>query len=215
MKHKAAWRQPAFLLLGLLCLGLAGYAFDYLFRAYNPHNPFNVRLAFDGLGVPAHLFGGGLALLLVPWQLSPHVRRCWPRLHRLGGWLSATAILVGAIGAFSLATRTTLGGAASGWGFTLLAMAWLLCIGLGIQSILAGDIASHRRWMVRCVALTTSSLTLRLMLAIGFVLHLPAVPVYITAAWTCWPLNLAVGEYLLKRVRPMAGADATTRIPLV
>ena len=205
MKKGMNWRTPAAGLLGVLCAALAGYALAYLYRDYNPHNLFNVRFAIAGLGVPAHLFGAGLALLLVPWQLSARVRRRWPRLHRIGGWLSAAAILIGALGAFSLATQTTVGGAASGLGFALLAAAWLVCTGWGVGHAIAGDFARHRRWMSRCIALTTSSLTLRLMLAVGEVLHLPMASVYITAAWTCWPFNLLVCEYLWRQ-RPVTAS---------
>jgi hypothetical protein len=194
------WRRPAAGVLGALCAALAAYAFTYLYRDYDPHNLFNLRFAIDGLGVPAHLFGAGLALLLVPWQLSGQVRRRWPRLHRIGGWLSTAAILIGALGAFSLATQTTLGGAASGLGFALLAASWLLCTGLGVGHAIAGDFVRHRRWMSRCIALTTSSLTLRLMLAVGEMLHLPREAVYITAAWACWPCNLVICQYLLWRL---------------
>lgn len=211
MKLGTTSRRIAAILLGMLCVVLAGYAFAYLYRAYNPHNPFNVRLALDGLGVPAHLFGGGLALLLVPWQLSARIRRRWPHLHRIGGWLSVAAILIGAIGAFSLATQTALGGAVTGWGFGTLAMVWLLCTGLGIRFALVGDIPRHRRWMGRCIALTTSSITLRLMLAAGAVLHLPMTPVYIAAAWTAWPVNLLIGEFLMRRFGQAARLDRAGR----
>jgi hypothetical protein len=179
------------------CLAVAMYALTFLYREYNPHNPFAVRFAIFDLGVPAHFFGAGLALLLAPLQLSATVRRRAPGLHRLSGWLSTAAIVIGATGALSLA-RHTQGGLASGLAFSLLAPVWLLCTGNGIRHVIAGDMARHRRWMCRSIALTSSAVTLRLMLTIGGVSHLPFLPVYIFAAWSCWPVNLAICEMILR-----------------
>ena len=53
--------------------------------------------------------------------------------------------------------------------------------------------------MCRTAALTFAAVTLRLILGIGFALHLPSLPVYVFATWACWPLNLAVCELLLRR----------------
>src|SRR5690606_1913827 len=112
------------LLFSLACLATAAYAFAYLFMAFRSGDPFAAQFAVSGMDVPAHFFGAGLALLLVPLQLSRGVRRRWPALHRLGGWLSAVAILVGGVSGLSLAQH-----AQSGWpsrtGFSLLSLLWL------------------------------------------------------------------------------------------
>ncbi|MFK2930868.1 DUF2306 domain-containing protein [Dyella agri] len=181
-----------------LSVAVAAYAFAYLYRDHLPYNRFAAQFAVSGLDVPAHFFGAGLALLLAPLQLSAWVRRRMPRLHRLGGWLSAGAILIAAVAALSMARRTQ-GGVTSGLALAALAAVWLWCMGNGIRRIVAGDIAGHRRWMCRTAALTFAAVTLRLILAIGMALHLPFLPVYIFATWVCWPINLVVCEALLRR----------------
>lgn len=191
-------RGLAILAFTALSIAVAAYAFAYLYREHSPYNRFAAQFAVSGLDVPAHFFGAGLALLLTPLQLSASVRRLAPRLHRLGGWLSASGILVAALAALSM-SRHTQGGAASGVALATLALVWLFCMGNGICRILAGDIAGHRRWMCRTAALTFAAVTLRLILGIGFGLHLPSLSVYVFATWACWPLNLAVCELLLRR----------------
>ncbi|WP_165973516.1 DUF2306 domain-containing protein [Luteibacter rhizovicinus] len=178
-------------------IAVAAYAFTYFRMPHNIGNPFDANFATSGFDVPGHFFGAGLALLLAPLQLSRTVRRRWPRLHRLGGWLSAGGILIGALSGLSLSTHSQ-GGAASGIGFALLAPTWLFVTGNGIRYALAGDTERHRRWMSRSAALTFSAVTLRLILAAGTILGMPFGDTYIFAAWACWPINLAVCEIILR-----------------
>jgi hypothetical protein len=111
-------------------------------------------------------------------------------------------VLIGGLAGLDMATRAH-GGWASGAGFALLAVVWLATTATGIRHAIAGDVQRHRRWMWRSVALTSSAVTLRLMLATGQgVLHLPFLTVYVFAAWGCWLVNLAVVEaWLWQRAR--------------
>lgn len=191
------WRL-AQLLFSLACLATAAYAFAYLSMAFRSGDPFAERFAVSGLDVPAHFFGAGLALLLVPLQLSQGIRRRWPALHRTGGWLSAAAILIGGVSGLSLA-QDAHGGWPSRAGFSLLSLLWLGVTAYGIRLAIAGEIARHRRWMAYSMALTAGAVTLRLMLAFGTgLLQLPFLPVYVGAAWGSWLFNLAVCAWLLR-----------------
>lgn len=184
-------------LFSLACLATAAYAFAYLYMAFRSGDPFAERFAASGLNVPAHFFGAGLALLLVPVQLSHGIRRRWPALHRLGGWLSAVAILIGGVSGLSLA-QDAHGGWPSRTGFSLLALLWLGVTANGIRLAVAGECARHRRWMAYSMALTAGAVTLRLMLALGTgPMHLPFLPVYVAAAWGSWLFNLAVCAWWL------------------
>lgn len=205
-----AVRWPAGLVFTLLCAAVAMYAFAFLFDALKPEagNSLHTQLAISGVDVPAHFFGGGLALLLAPLQMSEWIRRRVPRLHRLSGGLYAGGVLIAGLAGLSLA-RHAQGGAATGVGFGLLALAWLATTGIGIGHALAGDLTRHRRWMWRSIALTASAVTLRLILGVGLgVLHLPFPLVYLLAAWGCWTFNLAVCELLLRRSGRLARMPA-------
>jgi uncharacterized membrane protein len=190
--------RTAFVLLSAV---IAAHAFAYLFRSHPPADPFPAQFAISGWDVPIHFFAAGLALLLAPMQLSRRLRAWRPRLHRLGGWLYAGSVLLGAISGLSLAMHAQ-GGLASGSGFAVLAVLWLVTTGRGIAHAVAGRHDLHRRWMCRSVALTFAAVTLRVILGVGAgLLHLPLLPVYSAAAWLCWLVNLGVCEWLLRRAR--------------
>lgn len=192
----ARWAMWA--MFTLLAFAVAAYALTLLSRPFETGNPFSVKFAISGVDVPLHFFIAGLALVLAPVQLSAGLRRRWPALHRLSGWLYVASILVGSITGFSLALHAQ-GGIPSRASFILMSLLWPCLTAMGIWGAIAGDIAGHRRWMCRSVALTYSAVTLRLILGIGFgALHLPFIPVYIVAAWLGWSINLAVCELTLR-----------------
>lgn len=182
----------------LACVAVAAYAFAYLYMEYRSGDPFAARFSVSGWDVPAHFFGAGLALLLVPVQLAGGLRRRWPAFHRSCGWLYAAAVLIGGLSGLSLAQHAQ-GGLPSRTGFTLLSLLWLAATGNGIRLAVRGAFDAHRRWMAYSVAMTSAAITLRLILGIGAgALQLPFMPVYITAAWASWLLNLAVCAWLLR-----------------
>ena len=208
MRLRPVLRWTAHALFTLSSLLVATYAFTYLYRAFHAGDPFAAQFAASGLDVPLHFFGAGLALLLAPLQLWAAPRRRFPALHRTSGWLYTAAILIGGGSGLSLAFRAQ-GGAASGTAFALLSLLWIVITVRGVLFAVAGDIARHRRWMCRSVALTYAAVTLRLMLAVGCgPLGWPFLPVYITAAWASWLVNLAVCEWLLRTPLRPHGADA-------
>ena len=180
------------MLFGLACVLVAAYAFAFLFLPARPDDPFAARFAVSGWDVPAHFFGAGLALLLVPVQLSRWVRRRWPALHRASGWVSAAAILVGGISGLSMAQHAQ-GGWLSRIGFSMLALLWLGITANAIRLAVRREFARHGTWMAYSIALTTGAITLRVMLGVGTgVMGWPFMPVYVTVAWASWMFNLAV-----------------------
>jgi hypothetical protein len=68
-----------------------------------------------------------------------------------------------------------------------------------------GNLASHRRWMVRSAALTCAALTLRLYLPVPPALGFTFVEGYRAIAWACWLPNLLVAEYFIRQ-RPVLAA---------
>jgi uncharacterized membrane protein len=200
--HRLPLKPIAWLLFAAGCTAIAAHAFGYLYAEINPHNPFQLSFASAGWAVPAHFFGAGLALLLAPLQVASWLRRRWPRLHRLGGWLYVSAVLIGALSALLLAPRTQ-GGWINGASFLLLAPLWGLATGLALLAVIRGDIAAHRRWMLRSVAMTFAAVSLRLYLLLGLAgFGWSFASSYTFATWLCWPLNLALMELWLRRGRP-------------
>lgn len=190
-----ALRWTARVLFALLCVAVAAYAFAYLFRDHPPGNRFHQQFMASGWDVPMHFFGGGVALLLAPLQLGTGLRRIVPRLHRLSGGVYIGAVLIGGLGALSMARHSQ---GPTGLPFAMLATLWLLVTALGLRHAIAGRIDLHRRWMARSIALTASAVTLRLILGAGLAMQWPGGAVYTFAAWACWTFNLAVCEVLLR-----------------
>ncbi|MGH8721833.1 MAG: DUF2306 domain-containing protein [Burkholderiales bacterium] len=190
-------RWTANLIFTALGTSVAAYAFGYLFAAFRSGDPFAAQFAISGYDVPLHFFLAGVSLLVAPLQLSAALRRRLPWLHRQIGWLYAASVLVGATAGLSLAMNAQ-GGLPSRLGFSILAVVWPCVTALGIRNAMKRDFEQHRRWMYRSVALTYSAVTLRVMLGIGLALQLPFMPVYITASWASWIVNLAACELILR-----------------
>lgn len=150
------------------------------------------------LALVAHLVGGPLALALAPFQLWAGLRRRWPALHRWTGRVYAASIVVGGVGALALVPDFT-GGTFAAAGFVALGLAWLATTGLGIWHARAGDLAAHRRWMLRSVALTFGAVTLRLIMAPLMAAGWSVNDTYLITAWGCWVPNLIVIEWWLRR----------------
>jgi uncharacterized membrane protein len=207
----ARWVVPtARWLFSASCAAVAGYAFAYLFLPVRGGDVFAARFAISGWDVPAHFFGAGLALLLVPVQLSRGLRERWPALHRASGWVSAMAILVAGVSGLSLAQHAQ-GGWPSRTGFSVLSLLWLAVTANGIRLAMLGERARHRTWMAYGVALT-SSVTLRVMLGLGIgPLQLPFMTVYVLAAWGSWLFNLAACACWLRFRRLHPGAARRVR----
>lgn len=120
--------------------------------------------------IAVHAAGAATALLLGPWQFRPGLGVRWSFLHKCIGRLYALGCASGGLAALVLATGLSTGPVA-GAGFAALALAWLTTTGRAVYEVLAGRIASHRRWMIRSFALTLSAVTLRIYLPLSDVFN--------------------------------------------
>jgi uncharacterized membrane protein len=156
-----------------------------------------------------HILGGGTALLLSPLQFAARLRRRAPRVHRATGRIVLLSIgLAGTAGL--LLAPMSLAGAAGTVGFGALAALWLGFAVAAFRAIRRGDVAAHRRWVVRTFARTYAAVTLRLWLALliaGQILLLGVdgdaafTRAYVIVPVLSWVPNLIVAELLLRRNR--------------
>lgn len=159
-----------------------------------------MRANFDGhaVAIRVHIFAAALALVLRPIQFSSRLRARWPALHRWTGRVHlGVAVLVGGLAGLYM-SAFAFGGWVSKLGFAGLALAWLFTGARAYLSIRAGDLAAHRRWMIRNHALSLAAVTLRLYLPPVFILQFPFELAYPVIAWACWVPNLLVGEWLAR-----------------
>jgi hypothetical protein len=185
------------ILLVLLCLGVAAYSARYLL-----HPPQTPQQALGNRrGVPwlvIHVAGSITALAIGSLQFVPALRRGAGPPHRWTGRIYVLGCLVGGAAGLVLAPGSHAGPIASA-GFGLLAVIWIAVNVLGWRAAVQGRLAEHRRWMIRSWALTLAAVTLRLYLPLVMVLELPFLPWYRAISFLAWVPNLIIAELWLRR----------------
>ena len=187
----------AWMLLVILCLGIAAYSARYLLHP--PRTP--AQALGNPLGVPwlfIHIAGAVTALVLGSLQFLPALRRGAGPPHRWVGRVYVMACLVGGAAGLVLAPGCTAGPIASA-GFGSLAVIWIAVNLLGWRAAVQGRFTEHRRWMIRSWALTLAAVTLRLYLPLVMALDLPFLPWYRAISFLAWVPNLIAAELWLRR----------------
>lgn len=169
-------RVTRFIALIVLSLGVAAYAVVvYGFLPLGAMVQPEMRATFEAhrFGIYLHIFASVVALAFGPFQFSAQLRVARPGLHRwIGRFYLGVGVMVGGLAGLFMAFHAY-GGPVSRLGFAGLAMAWLYTGFRAYRAIRAGDVASHRRWMVRNFALTFAAVTLRLWAPAAFASGIP------------------------------------------
>ena len=148
------------------------------------------------LAVITHLAGGLIAIIVGAFQVNSRLRARFLSAHRWLGRLYVAAVVVGAVGGFTLALGAH-GGLVAHFGFGLMAICWLFTTSNAYRYIRAGDTVTHRQWMLRSYALTLAAVTLRLylpafqMAGYGFDASYPLI------SWISWVPNLLIVEWFI------------------
>jgi uncharacterized membrane protein len=188
-----------FVLLWLLCPAVAIASFRFLLGGVEATMAdFVYHANLRPIAFYSHIVLASVALALVPVQLWPGLRHKRIHLHRAFGRVYVFAILASGLGGLFLALGTR-SGAAAAWGFGLLALVWMGATLYGVMFAIMGDLAAHRRWMIRSAALTMAAVTLRIYLGLSVVAGLSYDEVSGALAWGCWIPNLIVAEFILRR----------------
>lgn len=191
-----ALSRTSHVIMALLTLPVAAYAALYLIPDM-PGLPDNILAnRWGAYGLPLHAGLGAAALLIGPFQFMQSLRSKAPGVHRAMGGVYVVACLVSALAGFVLATGNT-SGVAAGLGFALAAIVWTVCTARGVSSIVAGQYAAHRRWMIRSYAMTFSAVTLRIQLGAALASGLDFAEFYPILAFSAWIPNLIVAELWL------------------
>jgi uncharacterized membrane protein len=177
-------------LVGLYAVALAASGFRLL--------PADIAANGFPVALKAHIVTAGVALLLVPWQLVPAMRRRAPRAHRLIGRGYVVAALMGGLSGFLAAFQTRFGPVAAG-GFAVLGILWTATTAAALVSARRGDLVAHRRWALRSFALGFAAVTLRVYLPVAGAAGITFATAYPFIAWLSWVPNLLLTEYLLGR----------------
>lgn len=200
---RALRRTITFLSLGVAAYAVIGYAVLPLGTLVLPDMAAGFRLRPGW--IYAHVFAAAIALAVGPFQFSTKLRAAHRTLHRvLGRLYLGVGVLIGGLSGLWLSQFAQGGGIARS-GFALLAVLWLWTGVRALRSIRAGDVAAHRRWMVRNFALTLAAVMLRIYVPLAMVAGADFHTAYAAIAWLCWIPNLIVAErYLAARVRTLS-----------
>jgi uncharacterized membrane protein len=144
-------------------------------------------------------------------QLSPAVRRRWPRVHRLSGRVFALAAAVLAIGGLWLVwVRGSVGGIGQHLGVSANALVILACAWFAVSRARARRMAEHRAWALRLWLVSNGvwffrvALFLTLVIAggpVGFDRETFSGPLLTGYAFAQWVVPLAVCEAWLRAER--------------
>jgi uncharacterized membrane protein len=199
----AVMRRASFVLLWVLSAGVVAYAVVmYGFRPLGSVVHPDMRMVFEShrVGIYSHIFGSALALAVGPLQLWTRLRNTHRSLHRwLGRIYLGAGVLVGGVAGLYMAFHA-FSGLIARFGFACLAIAWLYTGARAYVAIRAGDVASHRAWMVRNFSLTFAAVTLRAYLPLATVAGVEFDVAYPAIAWLCWVPNLLAAELLFNKV---------------
>lgn len=156
-----------------------------------------------------HMVFGGLAVLLVPIQVSRMWRRGDRRKHVYLGWALVPIVTIAALTTPPISFNMTL----PFWseaGFALGSVAWFLALVMGMWAIKTRQFVRHQRWMVMMAALSFGAVSFRLQLPIlRHVFGLDMDVVFPYLGWSCWVPNvLVVALWWYRQTRkPMAAAQ--------
>jgi uncharacterized membrane protein len=166
-----------------------------------------------------HVLTAATALLLGVLQLVPRLRARRVLHRRLGrAFLIVGAVAFGLTGIpLALATPN---GNVTRYGILIPAVGWLVCAALGWAAIRRHRVAAHREWMIRTYALTFFAITTRMLVPLLIAVQMPfqddrsadAVRRLVESTipygqWLGWALDLAIAEYVIRRLRRTAPID--------
>ena len=192
MKKHFGWGTMTFLALGIVLVASRYFTLNPV--VYFPQQR-DVYLAHQ-TGILAHIIGGVLALAVGPFQFLHRLRARRPQVHRWLGRIYLLGILLGGFAGLYMATFAYAGPIAR-LGFAALAMLWLTTGFMAYRTIRAGNVAAHRRWMIRNFALTFAAVMLRLEMPLLTILFGDETG-YQIVAWSCWMPNLIVAEGMIR-----------------
>ena len=114
---------------------------------FDPGTPVAQHFAPAGLFLAAHAVFAVLAMVLGAFQFSNRLRARYLQVHRTLGYVYVVCVFLGAPIAIPLAAKIDTPSlvAAS----VAQASGWMLCTGIALYCVRSGNVAQHRRWMIR------------------------------------------------------------------
>lgn len=204
---------PILALFMLMSAGMAIYASQYLVLEPEsfPFLPQRETYAAKQALIGAHIVFGVSALLIGPVQF--YITSAWRdrSLHKLLGRLYLLCVICSSAAAVLL-VPVAFGKPVSSVGFLVLAILWSGSTIAAVRSARRGDLATHKKWMIRSYAMTFAAITLRAEYGLLiFGANLPLEAAYQIVSWSSWTLNLLFAEWFLVGRRTAIGEASVDR----
>jgi uncharacterized membrane protein len=142
-------RSPAKLLLFAGFFALTIFAtYEKNARILDPMSPIARHYAPAKWFLPVHAVFGILAMGLAAFQFSNRLRARYLRMHRILGYVYVTSVFISAPFAVIVAFKIPKP-------FSVIAancmqsLGWIVCTSIALYCVRSGNIAQHRRWMIR------------------------------------------------------------------
>ena len=117
-------------------------------RILDPMSPIARHFAPATWFLPVHAGFGILALGLAAFQFSNRLRARYLRLHRILGYAYVTSVFISA--PFAVVVAFKIPKPVSGIAANCMqSLGWIVCTAIALHCVRSGNIALHRRWMIR------------------------------------------------------------------
>jgi uncharacterized membrane protein len=117
-------------------------------RILDPTSPIASHYASAAWFLPVHAVFGMLAMGLAAFQFSNRLRARYLRMHRILGYAYVTSVFISAPFAVIVALKIPKPVSVIAANCTQ-SLGWIVCTSIALYSVRSGNIALHRRWMIR------------------------------------------------------------------
>lgn len=205
-KNALTWR---WYLMTAAAFVIAGWTFHFIYHqppGMDGYVEIRNRILGNPLGF-AHVFGGGTAMALGPFQFLRSLRsqgRPSPRFstHSWVGRIYTLAVLASGVGSIDIVKNSDLYtfGAV---GFAALGLAWVVTGSLGWAAMWKEkpDVDAHKKWMTRNFALTYAAVMLRWQFPLMIILGTEVKLALSWSGWCCWVPNLVFVNFWVLRAQ--------------
>lgn len=161
---------------------------------------FELRYAENPFLFYAHILPGIAFMVIAPFQVSKRFRSKRIARHRRMGRIALAAGLITGVFALLVGTLLPFGGVAEGSATVVFGIYFLASLVLAFQAARAGQIATHRRWMIRAFSVGMAVGTIRILVGIseGFGI-LSFRDAFGVAFWIAFVIHAIVAEAWLVR----------------
>lgn len=173
-----------------------------------PDQPFARNYAAHPLPAYLHIVPGLVYLVGATFQLSARFRRRHLPLHRrMGRALIACGVFSVGMALF-IGIRHPFGGWTEGAATVVFGLWFLTCLAVAYAAVRRRELAKHRRWMIRAFAVGIGIATIRVWTGLFIAVHHamtseppdgPVADTFGLAFWLGFAVNVAVGEWWLRR----------------